>query len=91
MKNESKKLEKLNALRKIAQLRDKSYNNWGYIDGYKPSESERLMEDIISQCHNIADGEHNGLYIKTSRDEYLTFLYELYNKLISEGCTWCDN
>ena len=68
-----------------------SYENWGYIKGYEPSESEKLMFMIHMQCYNISDGESNGHYIKESRDEYLKFLNEIYNKLISEGCKWCDN
>jgi hypothetical protein len=43
------------------------------------------------QLANIEDGAHNGLYIETSRDEYLKFLYEIYSKLMNEGLKWCDN
>ena len=85
MTNESKE-----NLKELA-LKIGKWNNWGYVEGHEPSESEKLMDAIVSQCYNIADGEHNGCYIKESREEYLEFLYDVYDKLINKGCKWCDN
>jgi hypothetical protein len=65
--------------------------NWGCIKEYEVPESKKLEFAIQMQLANIEDGAHNGLYIETSRDEYLKFLYEIYSKLMNEGLKWCDN
>lgn len=65
--------------------------NWGFKEEYVVPESKKVEFAIWMACQNINDGAENGLYIETSRDEYLTFLYDIYGKLINEGSKWCDN
>jgi len=85
MKNESRK-----ALLESAERIGENCN-WGCIEGYVVPESKKVEYAILQALRNVEDGAENGLYIETSRDEYLTFLYKIYDKLKNEGNKWCDN